>query len=241
VSKKPQPKGGAVAYIRVSTTRQAEEGVSLPAQLDRVRAWCASTGRELHSHWTDAGLSGGKAANRPALQEALAQVCAIKGVLVVYSLSRLARSTRDMLDIAERLEKAGADLVSLSESIDTTTAAGRMVFRMLAVLGEFERDLISERTAGAMAHLRARGAFCGGGVPYGYRISDLRDVAGNEAGIVPYAPEQGVIGQIVHLHACGRGSDTIALMLNAHGVPCRGSKWHAKTVRRILARNKEVA
>ena len=57
----------------------------------------------------------------------------------------------DALVISERLERAGADLVSLSEKIDTTTAAGKMVFRMLAVLSEFERDQLSERTAAAMA------------------------------------------------------------------------------------------
>ncbi len=54
------------------------------------------------------------------------------GVLVVYSLSRLARNTTETLELGERLAKAGADLVSLSEKIDTTSAAGKMVFRMLA-------------------------------------------------------------------------------------------------------------
>lgn len=56
--------------------------------------------------------------------------------------------------ISERIEKSGADLVSLSERIDTTTAAGKMVFRMLAVLSEFEVDLVAERTKGALGHLR---------------------------------------------------------------------------------------
>lgn len=67
-------------------------------------------------------------------------------------MSRLARSTRDAITTSERLDKAGAALVSLSEKIDTTTAAGKMVFRMLAVLAEFERDQISERTTTAMQH-----------------------------------------------------------------------------------------
>ena len=71
--------------------------------------------------------------------------------------------------INERLHKAGADLVSLSEKIDTTSAAGKMVFRMLAVLAEFERDIISERTAGAMQHKRGLGEYTGGLVPYGGR------------------------------------------------------------------------
>lgn len=77
-------------------------------------------------------------------------------MLVVYSLSRLARSTTDAIAISERLAKSGADLVSLSEWIDTTSASGKMVFRMLAVLAESERDLVSERTKTAMAHLRRK-------------------------------------------------------------------------------------
>jgi DNA invertase Pin-like site-specific DNA recombinase len=68
----------------------------------------------------------------------LAAACERKAALIVYSLSRLARSTKDAIAISERLAKNGADLVSLSERIDTTTAAGKIVFRMLAVLAEFE-------------------------------------------------------------------------------------------------------
>jgi site-specific DNA recombinase len=66
--------------------------------------------------------------------------------LVVYSLSRLTRSTTDMLHVSELMEQRGVDLVSLTEKIDTISAAGKMVFRMLSVLNEFERDLVSERT-----------------------------------------------------------------------------------------------
>jgi site-specific DNA recombinase len=66
--------------------------------------------------------------------------------LVVYSLSRLTRSTTDILHVSELMEQRGVDLVSLTEKIDTISAAGKMVFRMLSVLNEFERDLVSERT-----------------------------------------------------------------------------------------------
>jgi site-specific DNA recombinase len=146
-----------VGYTRVSTGGQAVDGVSLDAQRERIEAWCRANDHELTDVRVDAGLKGGRADNRPALQVALDTVCQSRGVLVVYSLSRLARSTRDTLEIAERLDRAGADLVSLTERIDTTTAAGRMVFRMLAVLAEFERDLISERTTTALRHKQHQG------------------------------------------------------------------------------------
>ena len=135
----------AIGYVRVSTAGQAADGVSMDAQKGRIRAWCDANGYALTDTFTDAGISGKRADNRPGLRRALDAACKCRAALVVYSLSRLARSTRDAIEIAERLDKAGADLVSLTERIDTTTAAGKMVFRMLAVLAEFERDLVSEQ------------------------------------------------------------------------------------------------
>ena len=140
----------AIGYVRVSAEGQASEGVSLDPQKARIEAWAAANGMQLAAVHVDAGISGAKTANRPALRAALAEACRRKAALVVYSLSRMARSTTDAIEIAACLEKAGADLVSLSEQIDTTSAAGKMIFRMLAVLAEFERDLISERTTSAI-------------------------------------------------------------------------------------------
>ena len=97
----------AVGYVRVSTTEQAREGVSLDAQRARIAAWCAANGYELMALHADEGVSGKRATNRPALQAALDAACASKGALVVYSLSRLARSTKDALSISDRLGKAG--------------------------------------------------------------------------------------------------------------------------------------
>jgi len=219
----------ATGYVRVSTGKQAEEGVSLEAQEARIRAWCQAQGHELAATEVDAGLSGGRADNRPALQAALAAVCAAKGVLVVYSLSRLARSTRDALDIAERLHDAGANLVSLSESIDTTTAMGRFFFTVLAALAALERDLISERTSMAMRHIAANGGYTGGEAPYGWKRTtenvNRRD-----------ADEQRVISMIRKLHDGGQNAPSIARTLNGAFVPCRGSAWHAKTVSRVIGR-----
>ena len=100
----------------------------------------------------------------------LSQVCRERGALVVYSLSRLARSTKDAILMAERLEKAGADLVSLSEAIDTTSAAGRLFFRLMAAMAEFERDVIAERTRTALAYKRSRGERVSRYAPFGYLL-----------------------------------------------------------------------
>ena len=88
----------AIAYLRVSTIGQATDGVSLSTQRSRIVAWCELNGYRLAHMFEDAGLSGSKAHNRPGLQDALAKACERKDTaLVVYSLSRLARSTKDAI------------------------------------------------------------------------------------------------------------------------------------------------
>ncbi len=225
----PMPE--AVGYLRVSTERQAHEGVSLEAQKAKIRAWCKANNYSMLGLHTDAGLSGSRADNRPGLQTALNEVCKAKAVLVVYSLSRLARSTKDAILISERLNRAGADLVSLSEQIDTTSASGKMVFRLLAVLAEFERDLISERITTALAHLKSQGRRVSGLIPYGFDLdSDGRTLTLNKH-------EQTVIRRICQLRAQGQSLREIAAALNKHGILSkRGQLWSAKVVRSILLR-----
>ncbi len=219
----------AFGYARVSTAGQSQDGVSLDAQRARIAAWCLANDVELADVFVDAGLSGSKASNRPALVAALDAACKAGGVLVVYSLSRLARSTRDTINIGERLDKAGADLVSLTEKIDTTTAAGKMVFRMLAVMAEFERDLVSERTKGALAHKKAKRERTGG-IPFGYGLAD------DGVGLVPAPAEQEAICLVRRLRAEGVTLQGIADELTARAVPTKGKggRWHITTVVRVL-------
>ena len=181
--------------------------------------------------FVDAGVSGKRADNRPELQKALDRACREGAVLVVYSLSRLARSTRDTIDIGERLDKAGADLVSLSEKIDTTTAAGKMVFRMLAVMAEFERDLVSERTASAMSYKRSQGERVGT-VPYGF------DLAADGVNLLENPKEQAALKIIDELHADGMSLRKIASELNGRNIVTKGGKkaWSHTTVQRIVKR-----
>lgn len=149
-----------IGYVRVSTEEQVREGVSLEAQATKIRAWAAANNYGQVVIYEDAGISGSSMKKRVGLEQAL-RVADKGDAFVAYSISRIARSVRDMLDIADRLETQGADLVSLSEKIDTTSAAGKMVFRLLAVFAEFERDVISERTRMALAHLKAKGVKLG--------------------------------------------------------------------------------
>jgi len=220
----------AVGYIRVSTVDQAVEGVSLRAQRDRIEAWAKANEASLIGIFEDAGLSGKVSDNRPGLQAALHAACEGQAVFIVYSLSRMSRSTKDTLAIAEQLEKAGADLVSLSENIDTTSAAGKMVFRMLAVLAEFERDLVSERTRTALAHIRGQGRKTGGDVPFGYDSED--------GTLVKNEKESRVVNLILQFHVQGMALRAICRELQRrHYKTKRGNpKWSPSVVARIIHR-----
>lgn len=223
-----------IGYIRVSTQGQAEDGVSLDAQEAKVRSWADLNGAEEVVIFRDEGISGKRSDNRPGLQAALDAVG--KGdALVVYSLSRLSRSTKDTLILSEILLKKEADLVSLSEKIDTTTAAGKMVFRMLAVLSEFERDQISDRTRFALAHKKANGEKTGGDVPFGYRVR-----AGK---LYRHAEEQKAVGMILELRSEGLSLREICNRMTAAGIARkRGSlTWHPQVVSDILQRELKAA
>jgi site-specific DNA recombinase len=226
----------ACGYIRVSTADQALNGIGLASQRERIEAWCMANGYALVQTFSDEGASGKRADNRIGLQNALQAACEARGAaLIVYSLSRLARSTKDAISIAERLDKAGADLVSLSERIDTTTAAGKMVFRMLAVLAEFERDLVSERTTAALAHKKAIGQRVGS-VPYGYEL------APDGSTLAPLKSELAVIDDICSMRVSGLSLERIAAALTERGTPTktgRSTRWTHQAVARIVNRPTE--
>ena len=192
-----------------------------------------SSGTSAARTFTDAGISGKRADNRPALQQALEAVSKAKGVLVVYSLSRLARSTKNAIEISERLDRADADLVSLSERLDTSSASGKMTFRMMAVLAEFERDQLAERVSSALQHKKANGQRTGN-VAFGFSLMSDGDT------LRPNAQEQAVIGTMQAMRHAGKSYWAIAAALTEQGVPTKkGGQWSAGGVMRILNNQQE--
>lgn len=136
-----------IGYARVSTQDQ-----NLDRQLDALtKAGCERIFNEK--------MTGTRSA-RPELQLMLMTIRE-GDTLVVESFSRLSRSTKDLLDLVERLTKAGVQLISLKEDLNTTTATGKLMLTMLSALSQFERDLIAERTVDGLKAARARGR-CGG-------------------------------------------------------------------------------
>ena len=163
----------AILYMRNSPGRK--ESKSCEAQYTILEDSCVRKKMAVEAHYKDKDLTG-KNTRRPGLKAAMDHACRIKGVLVVYSLSRLSRSLADAIKLMGRLDAAGADLISITENIDTTSPIGRFVFHLMAALAQLEREQISERTRDALAAYRAQGRRTTSlkRIPYGYRV-DERD------------------------------------------------------------------
>ena len=220
----------AIFYLRVSTEQQATEGVSLEAQQAKLTAWATLNDATVLGVYSDAGLSGTKD-DRPGLLNAMEAATKAKATLVVYSLSRLSRSTAATIRLADELNRAGAELVSLSEKIDTTTAAGKMVFRMLSVLNEFERDLVSERTTTALRHKKSQGQRVGE-IPFGY------DLAADGIALIANPAQLEAIELINSLRSAGLTYQAIANELTARGIATKkgSAKWSTASIHKIVNR-----
>src|ERR1035441_4062759 len=157
----------AVGYSRVSTEQQADHGVSLEAQLEKIKAMAVVQGAEVIEIITDAGESA-KSLDRPGMARLLAMVDAGKvQVVIIAKLDRLTRSVKDLGELLERFQKRGVSLVSVAESLDTGSAAGRLVLNIMAAVSQWEREAIAERTATALQHKkRHHKAF--NHTPYGF-------------------------------------------------------------------------
>lgn len=145
-----------IGYARVSTDDQ-----NLDLQHDELkRAGCENIYSE--------HISSTKA-ERPQLQACL-KALRHDDVLVIWRLDRLGRNLKELIELVNELEKKGCGLVSLKESIDTTTPAGRLVFHIFASLAQFERELIQERTKAGIQSARERGKV--GGRPSKLTLAD---------------------------------------------------------------------
>ena len=166
-----------VAYVRVSTEEQANEGVSLDAQEARIRAYCAMRGLELVEVIIDAGVSAGKPlSTRDGGKRVLDLVRTRKvNAVVALKLDRLFRNCADCLTVIAGWDKAGValHLVDIGGSaVDTSSAMGRFFLTVMAGAAELERNQIRERTSMAMKHMASKGEYTGGKVRFGYKLDD---------------------------------------------------------------------
>lgn len=218
----------AIGYIRVSTERQADQGVSLDAQMAKVKAMATVQGLTLLDVIVDGGESA-KSLRRPGVQKILSMV--EKGevkAIIVAKLDRLTRSVKDLCGLLELFEKKGVSLISVAESLDTATAAGRLVITIMGAVSQWEREAIGERTRDALRHKRAQGHRAGN-IPFGYQLgADGRTLA-------PEPAEQRAIVDAHRLRRDGLPLRSVATRLNESGHRTRrGGPWRLESVVRIL-------
>ncbi len=218
-----------VGYVRVSTEEQADKGVSLDNQEQRIRAHAFAKDWELTRIYRDEGWSG-KDLRRPAVKELLDAASANAfDAIVVYKVDRVTRRQKDLWHLIEDLlEPAGVGFVSVSEPFDTTTAIGKACLGMIGVFAQLERDTIAERTRDALAYKRDRGERLGAPA-----LSE--SVEGGELQTV--AAELVTVERMAALRRSGRTYAAIVEAMTAEGRPTkRGGKWHRATVRYVLTK-----
>jgi site-specific DNA recombinase len=219
-----------VGYIRVSTDKQADRGVSLDAQAEKIRAMAVVHGGELIDIIVDA--ESAKSLNRPGMSRLLALVDSgdVRAVIVA-KLDRLTRSVKDLCTLLERFERRGVALVSVAESLDTGSAAGRLVLNIMTAVSQWEREAIGERTRDALSHKRGKGERVGN-LAFGYRLAD----DGHHLELDP--GEQQALTEIRRLRSDGMPLRGIAAALNHRAYRTRrGTAWRLESVARVLKQN----
>jgi len=153
--------------------------------------------------------------------------------VIVAKLDRLTRSVKDLCSLLELFEKRGVALVSVAESLDTSSAAERLVITIMAAVSQWEREAIGERTRDAMQHKKSNGQRVGN-IAYGFRLG-----ADGEH-LEPDPHEQAVLAAIRELRAKRCTLRGIAVELNRRGLCTRrGSAWRLESVARTIGRNSE--
>jgi site-specific DNA recombinase len=221
----------AIGYVRVSTDKQADHGVSLEAQEAKIRAMATVQGAEIAELIVDGGESA-KDLKRPGMERLLTLVDERKvDTVIIDKLDRLTRSVKDLAELLERFQRRGVSLVSVAESLDTGSAAGRLVINIMTAVSQWEREAIGERTRDAMQHKRSNGR-CVGNLAYGYRLS-----ADGEH-VEPEPTEQKALNHIRSLHQQGHSLRQIAASLNGQSLRTRrGSGWRHDHILRIIGRS----
>ncbi|MBZ5739769.1 recombinase family protein [Nocardioides mangrovi] len=205
-----------IGYTRVSTAEQAKDGWTLAQQRKDIEAECARRGWDLVEVIEDAGYSGTND-ERPGLQRALTMLKKRQArAVVVARLDRLARSTQHLCEYIALCKKQKWSMVALDVDLDTTTANGRFMVRVLAAVAEWESEVNGERVRDGMAEARASGK-----------------VFGFQAQVDPKT-----VQQIVKQREQGESFNAIARKLDAQGTPTPGggARWQSSTVRRICNR-----
>jgi DNA invertase Pin-like site-specific DNA recombinase len=215
------------AYARVSTEDQANEGYSLEAQLDSLRAYAESQDWEIYKEYVDDGYSG-RNIKRPKYSDMMADI-SNWDALVVVKMDRIHRNTRNFFAMMDFLEKKKKAFVSSTESLDTSTAMGRFFILIIQGIAQLESEVIGERTYFGMEEKArsSKGKIMGFTAPFGYHAKK-GELSVNE-------DELEVVRHIFASYRSGQTMDEICYRLNRNGTLTRKQNpWNKFNLRTIL-------
>ena len=213
-------------YTRVSTEDQAREGFSLDAQLDKLRSYCKARDWIVAGEYIDDGYSG-RNVKRPAYSKMMEEMDHWD-VLLVIKMDRIHRNSKNFMMMMEYLKQKEKEFVSMSESLDTSTAMGRFVMDIIQRIAQLESEQIGERVyIGMEQKAKTNGGVLGFNVPYGYNYSD---------GFLSINKDEAVVIENIYAwYKNGRSLGEIAKMLNNEKIPTKKEGiWAKKTVSTIL-------
>ena len=219
----------ACVYTRVSTAEQANEGYSLEEQDRKCQAAIVSKGWEYVGTYSDPGVTG-RSMNRPGLQQMLSDIRSGKiQAVVIYKLDRLSRKQKDTMEIIEDdLLKNDVALMSINETLDTTTPWGRAMIGILSSFNQMESETIQMRTTDGRMAKAASGGYAGGKPPIGYRAVN------GELVVVPEEAE--IVRLVFDLRKSGGTLIGITNELNRRGYRTKkGNEFKHSAIQTILA------
>lgn len=226
----------AALYARVSSERQAEKDLSIPAQMKALRDYAIRNKWEVVNEFVDEAESA-RTANRPAFQEMInltKQKPSPFKVILVWKLSRFARNREDSILYKSALRKRGVQIVSINEQIDETPT-GRLLEGLIETIDEFYSANLAQDTRRGMKENAQRGCLNGSRIPYGYRaaISEINGVS--KRVLVVNEDEARGVKRVFELSLSGEGAKDIAQTLTSEGFPTRNGKpWNKKFVAYVL-------
>jgi len=247
-------KGNAGLYVRVSTFNQIDRD-SLKTQEERLKAYCTASGVNKYEIYKDPGYSA-KDTNRPALESLMRDIRANKiSSVFVTKLDRITRSLSDLMQLIDFFKIQNVQFVSITESIDTSTAMGRFMQHLLGLIAQLEREITAERVTIDMLHRAKQGKWNGGVIPYGYTTQALLMKKHEDGGtktnvalskvskICPEPkklyvdPEESAVVKLIHDNFLKTNSiRKTTNLLNTRGIKTRREKlWAKSTIHRILS------
>jgi site-specific DNA recombinase len=221
-----------IGYIRVSTQDQADN-TSLADQRNKIEAYCIAMGHELVEIFEEIG-SGKNTSDRPVFTQALEAVRNQADGIIAAKLDRVARNTRDVLELVEDvLQPEKKALVLLDLQVDTSTPTGTMILTVMAAVATLERSVINQRTQGGRKSKSENGGYAYGAPGFGQTA---------EGGELVNNDDERVVIEVIRKHRkSGKSYDQIAKYLTATGYQTkRGGAWNGGTVFKIYERLMKV-